>query len=633
MAKFIDRFKKAFFRDEKDARDDGEEKQEGRVGREDIKRAAGILNVYKAGKSALEDRLVANERWWKLRQWEYIQDAKNASNRTKKPAGGWLFNSVVQKHADAMDCYPTCNILPREESDTETAKLLSEVLPVVIDRTDFRKTYSEGWWAKLKSGTAVYKAYWDPDVDGIGDIAIEYVDLLNLFWQPGIKDIQKSRNVFHVEIWDNEALKETYGLPDDFDGESCISVREYLHDESENKKDKSAVVDWWYKKRDASGKIAVHFCRFVGDRILYASENDEKYAEQGYYDHGKYPFCFDVLFPEVDMPTGFGYIDVLKDVQTEIDVINNLFSERASKSLKTRYFISKNTNINKADFADDSVGLVEVEGTVSALAEGIKEIHVPEPSAILLNYHNALVDELKEVSGCRDINQGGTVSGVTAASAIAALQEAGSKTSRDATQTSYRAYEQICALVIELIRQFYKTERSFRITGEGAKPSFEKISGDMLNEQKQSITDDDLYVRRAVFDVAISAQKGSPFSRISQNELVKELYQLGVFRPDMADQALLMLEGMEFEGKDALVEKIRENATLKKQVEQLTALVQQTAQALGGTGGEVSVQDAQPPAAASGGVATDTLGGAVTRGSAVVDRARAQAQDAAAPVV
>lgn len=605
-----------------------------RIGSDEIKRAAAILSKYKAGKSALEDRIVENERWWKLRQWEYIHDVKSSTNRSKKPASGWLFNSVVQKHADAMDNYPTCNILPREQSDINTAKLLSDVLPVVIDHTEFRKTYSEGWWSKLKNGTAVYKVYWDPDVDGIGDIAIDYIDMLGLFWQPGIKDIQKSRNVFHVETWDTEALKEAYNLPDDFKDKSTVTVREYLHDESnDNAGDKSAVIDWWYKKRTAAGKTAVHYCRFVGDRILYASENDPSYAEEGYYGHGKYPFVFDVLFPDVDMPTGFGYVDVLKDVQNEIDVINNLFSQRAERAAKMRYFINKSAGINKDDFADDGKTIVEVSGSLASISDMVKEINVPEPSPILLQYHNGLVDELKEVSGCRDINQGGTVSGVTAASAIAALQEAGSKTSRDATQTSYRAYEQICILVIELIRQFYKTERSFRITGDDSEPAFETISGDMLYEEKQSVTDDDLYMRRAVFDVSISAQKGSPFSRISQNELIKELYQLGVFRPDMGDQALVMLEAMEFEGKDAIVEKVSENAQLRKQVEALTQLVKQISSTLGGApAGGVPANAAPAETGTSGGVEVDSLGGAVTRGAAVVDNARQQAQDASAPV-
>lgn len=628
MGKFTERFKK------KDNPADAAEQSAEHaapITRAELKRALAVLNRYKAGKSALEERIVRNERWWKLRQWEQITGVRNGTDRTEKPASGWLFNSVVQKHADAMDNYPSCNILPREKSDTEVARLLSQVLPVVIDRTEFRKTYSEGWWSKLKNGTAVYKVYWDPDTDGIGDIAIDTVDLLGLFWQPGIKDIQKSRSVFHVETWDTETLKETYGLGEDFRDNSSVSLREYIRDEGgDAQSGRSAVIDWWYKKRTASGKTAVHYCRFVGDTVLYASENDPEYAERGYYSHGQYPFVFDVLFPDVDMPTGFGYIDVLRDVQNEIDVINDLFSQRATKAAKMRYFINKSAGINRDDFTDDGKAVIEVEGSLASLNDMVREMNVPEPSPILLQYRNGLVDELKEVSGCRDVSQGGTLSGVTAASAIAALQEAGSKTVRDATQTSYSAYERICALVIELIRQFYKTERSFRITGEGAEPEFKAISGDMLLERRQSVTDGELFERRAVFDVAICAQKCSPFSRISQNELVKELYQLGAFRPDMADQALVMLEGMEFDGKEAILERVRGNARLHKQVEALTMLIKQITATLGSS--DAAAQAVVSPQAGSGSGGSVSLGAGVTRGAAQAQAARARAQDAAAPV-
>ncbi|MBO4584239.1 MAG: hypothetical protein J5756_04140 [Clostridia bacterium] len=627
MARFIDRFKNAFSRGEK------EEKKEGGlpIGEKEIKKAVATLESYKSGKAVLENRIVGNERWWKMRHGEMIKGVAPSVNRKELTASGWTFNSITQKHADAMDSYPTCNVLPREESDKATAELLSDVLPVIIDHTNFRKTYWDGWWSKLKNGTAVYKPYWDPDADGIGDIAIEYVDLLNLFWQPGIKDIQKSRNVFHVETWDDDALREVYDLPDDFSGEKTISVKQYIHDESEGAdKGKSVVVDWWYKKR-IDNRAVVHYCRFVGDRILYASENDPEYAGKGYYDHGKYPFVFDVLFPEVDMPTGFGYIDILKGIQSRIDVTADLFAQKAVLAAKPRFFLNKTSGINPADFEDGEKTVIEVEGSLSSIRDMVQELKVEDPPAILLNYLESLVNELKEVSGCRDINQGGTTSGVTAASAIAALQEAGSKTSRDATMMSYRAFEQICEFVIELIRQFYKTARSFRITKEN-KMAFEDISGDMLDEKKTSVTDGDLYTRRAVFDVSISAQKGSPFSRISQNELIKELYQLGVFRPDLADQALVMLDAMEFEGKDEMIEKIRQNAVLQKQVAALSELLQSTANALGGGGIEMP-QQAAPPQTSGGGVETDTLGGAVMRGSAVVDRAREQAQNAASPAM
>ena len=85
----------------------------------------------------------------------------------------------------------------------------------------------------------------------------------------------------------------------------------------------------------------------------------------------------------------------------------------------------------------------------------------------LITYRDDRVSELKEISGNRDVSQGGTTSGLTAASAIAALQEAGSKLSRDMLKSAYRAFTKECYLVIELMRQFYDEERIYRITGEG----------------------------------------------------------------------------------------------------------------------------------------------------------------------
>lgn len=56
-------------------------------------------------------------------------------------------------------------------------------------------------------GTAVYGVFWDSRKDnGLGDIEIRNIDLLNLFWEPGITDIQKSRNLFIVDLVDNGLL-------------------------------------------------------------------------------------------------------------------------------------------------------------------------------------------------------------------------------------------------------------------------------------------------------------------------------------------------------------------------------------------------------------------------------------------
>ena len=178
------------------------------------------------------------------------------------------------------------------------------------------------------------------------------------------------------------------------------------------------------------------------------------------------------------------------------------------------------------------------------------------------------MDELKEISGNRDISQGGTSGGVTAASAIAALQEAGSKLSRDMIKSAYRAFAQECYLVIDLMRQFYDEERVFRITGERGQNVYLPFSAAMLRPVPvKDLAGVELGSREPVFDITISAAKKSTFSRLTQNETAKECYQLGFFNPANADAALAALEMMDFEGIEKVRQRVRQNGTLARQLQ------------------------------------------------------------------
>ena len=118
---------------------------------------------------------------------------RDRDNTRPEPASGWLFNSVANKHADAMDNYPEPAVLPREEQDKADAEQLSKILPVILEYNDFEDTYSDSWWYKLKSGTAVYGVLWNPEKEnGLGDIDVKKIDILNCFWEPGVQDIQDS---------------------------------------------------------------------------------------------------------------------------------------------------------------------------------------------------------------------------------------------------------------------------------------------------------------------------------------------------------------------------------------------------------------------------------------------------------
>ncbi len=531
-----------------------------KITKEKVLEATRILGAYKRSKANLEKRIVENEQWWKMRHWELIR-RKNTSD--PEPASAWLFNSIANKHADVMDNYPEPSVLPREPGDAEAAKLLSRIIPTVLEYNGFEETYSDTWWYKLKNGTGCYGVFWNSSLEnGLGDIDIRQVDILNIFWESGIKDIQESKNLFTVELVDKDVLEGMYPHLKDKLSSGGVNIAKYLYDDEVDTTTKCAVIDWYYKK-NVEGRTILHYCKYVGEHILYASENDPLYEKDGYYNHGKYPFVFDPLFIEEGTPCGFGYIDIMKDVQMYIDKLNQIIIKNALQAGKRRFFISDASGVNEEEFADWSKEFVHVAGNLDE--RNLKEISVSQLDSGIISILNQKIDELKETSGNRDVSQGGTTSGVTAASAIAALQEAGSKLSRDMIKGSYRAFKAINYFIIELITQFYTEERSFRIAGDG-KVEFIAFKAGMLGG--------DFKNKRTIFDISVTSQRSSPFSRTAQNELAKELYLAGLFNPKASVSALVCLQMMDFEGKDSVISMVRENSEKEREMAYLTDHIQ-----------------------------------------------------------
>ena len=578
------------------------------IGPEQAAEAERILHKYKAGKTALDRRLIDNELWFRMAHWKQY---KNRMMEGKpQPSSGWLFNSIASKHADAMDNYPEPNVLPRAADDEATARTLSSILPVVLEQADYEQVYSDSWWRKLKQGTGVKGVFWDPTArGGLGEIAIRSMNLLMLYWEPGIMDIQDSPHFFSLSLEDSEQLAARWPQLRGRTG-GTIDAARYIHDDSIDTTDKSVVVDWYYKKPGPGGKELVHYCKFCNGIVLYASENDPRLAEKGFYDHGKYPFVFDVLFQEEDSPAGFGYIDIMKDCQNSIDKMNQAMDENVLLASKQRYVLSDSAGVNEEELADFGRDIIHVTGRLND--DSFHQLQTAGLQSSSITYRNSRVDELKEISGNRDISQGGTSGGVTAASAIAALQEAGSKLSRDMLKSAYRAFAKECYLVIDLMRQFYDEERVFRITGEKGQNVFVQFSGAALRAvPAASVGGVELGSREPVFDITISAAKKSTFSRLTQNETAKECYQLGFFNPANADAALAALEMMDFEGIEKVRQRVRQNGTLAKQLQmaqqQLTRLTQ-AARTVRTAGGQknTAAQPASPTAAARRAMNTNT---------------------------
>lgn len=623
------------------------------VGPERLQEWTRILARYRAGKASVERRIIQAENWWKLRNTTEEDKTADSPRTGFRSRSGWLHNVIANKHADAMEAYPEPAVLPREPGDRQEAQTLSAILPVILEQNQFERTWSGAMWQKLKEGTGCYKVVWDKDKQGgLGDIAVERTNVLNLFWEPGVSDIQHSRYLFHTELMDRDLLEELYPQCRDKLKGDLFAAKRYSYDDSVPTDGKCTVVEVYYHL----GRV-LHYCKYVGDIVLYATENQVEaptravtregvdgpvtaeiatgrpVAERGLYDHGKYPFVLDSLFPVEGSPCGYGYVDLCRSPQEEIDLMRSAMVKNTMAGATPRYFVRSDGGINEQELLDVNRPVVHVTGNL-----GEDAVRALDYNALPGNYINMLqetVQELRETSGNTETATGSTSAGVTAASAIAALQEASGKGSRDSTRSGYRAYREIVLLCIELIRQFYDAPRRFRITGQDGQEQFVSYDNSGLRPQPQGEAYGvDLGYRVPEFDISVQAQKQTTYTAIAQNELALQFYQLGFFDPAQTDRSLMCLDMMDFRGKEELTQKIRAMgglydklqmvlqyaATLAQQYGDAAAMGQLAAISGGGTWQTVAVP--REPV---------TMPGQGREENTVVTKARSQAREASQP--
>jgi hypothetical protein len=556
------------------------------------------LKKYTQGKKNLESKIIENDRWYRSQHWDLIRGS-NANKDNPEPVTAYLFNTIANKHADAMDYYPEPNIFEREQDDVQEAQTLSKIIPLIIEKNNFRKTYSNAWWYKLKQGCSVYGVFWNPQLEGgLGDIDIQKLDLLNIYWEPGITDIQKSPYLFVVSLVDDEALHQMYPQTKDRVQEvKPLEIKTYVSDDTIDLQGKSLLVDAYYKKQTEDGRTVVHLTKYVDNMPLASTEDDPQTAQTGLYDHGMYPIILDPLFPEESTPVGFGFIDIVKNPQMYIDKLDQIISKNALISGKLRTIVKENGSINEEELADLSKDIIHTKGGTCREGEDFATIQAKPLPQFIVQHRQNKINELKEIAGNRDFQQGGTAGGVTAMGAILALQEAGNKLSRDMIGDSYAVYTQIIYMCIELIRQFYDEPRMFRIIGDEGNPQYIEYTnrglkpqplqpayegeGNILNPETGQMEPDPNYqskYRTPIFDIKVKPEKASPFSREAQNELAKELFQMGFFNPEMATQAKIALEMMSFEGKDKVYKMVMQNGDLYVQMQQMQQELQQQQQ-------------------------------------------------------
>ena len=560
-----------------------------RIGKEQIEKARAKLEMFKAAKGTINSTIKFNEEWFRRRYQEYAGDGQSGHDMTSdtekrrkgeivEPRSAWLFNSVMNFVGDASDNRPRANIIPQEAQDEEEAYLLGKVIPVELRRMGFEKVYDDNQYVKGTQGWCLYTHGCDRETK---TLYVKDAQILNFYWDLEKKDIQDSSDVFYLTQMDRDELLREYPeiekeLPHD-DGD----FERYPNNPTNSQPTKVTVVDWYYKKRNKARKRIMHYCKFVGDTVLYASENDKELAERGWYDHGDYPFEIDILYPLQGQAAGFGKVAVGLNTQMYIDQIGKALLQNALWGSRPRYFYKESAGINEADFLNVNKTLVKYQG--SGGRDDIFPVEVPRIDGNVLNLQSSMIDEQRTNTGTTEVATGATPGGVTAAQAIGALQEAQGKQGRLSNRSSYECYKRIIYKIIALIRQFYDENRFYRIVGEDGEAQYVTYNG-------QTAVKDG---RHPAYDIEVTTEKQSEYTRMSNNDLMLSFFSAGFFDPRLAPQALACLQQMDFDGKEELIRIIRANLQEQEQKEALGRALMEYAAVIDELNADRAARDAE----------------------------------------
>jgi hypothetical protein len=189
---------------------------------------------------------------------------------------------------------------------------------------------------------------------------------------------------------------------------------------------------------------------------------------------------------------------------------------------------------------------------------GVTWFSTPPLPAYIIGYIDKIREGIKQESGANDFSRGMVTGGVTAATAISAMQEMSNKRARMIARMLHESFRDAVRFEIEVEREFNFFTRKVNVTIDG--------------EQKESTFESAMLVKRAPgnamlpieFYISVKAQQETKYSAMSQNELSLRMLQSGIMTPAQA------VELMVFEGKDQLLKQLKEQAQEAKAAQQLS---------------------------------------------------------------
>lgn len=516
--------------------------------------ASAVLSLYDEFHNSYTtewERLNDDERVYLGDHWTGMEGFGKEEPNTDRPRPSTpIITSTIENiKADLFDQFPVATIDP--DLTTDGGIILSKVLTMAVnqdlDECKFESNFAMSIQDFVQDGWTVWETGWDPfGYDGMGSSYIRYISNKNFLCDPLSKDLQNGRAVFKIDRRPRDWFAQRY--PDAYpymgtSDELKVTGDHFQNDSNTKATDIDAAMNYleaWFRIYDVDAKkYQIHFVTLAGGLIL---ENSSIDYPSGYYSDSLYPFVITRFYARKDSALGFGIVELFKNPQRYSDKLDQILLENAFRASRPRMIVNEGI-VDIDDARDWTKEVISTQGPAQKGSAYDWMQTAPLP-AYLMNYIQNIRDGIKQESGANDQSRGQTGGGVTAASAITALQEMATKRSRMEVYIIFDSFRECVKRMISVLRDRAIVTRTYSITVNGQPQilPFDRVSLLKLGG---------LTPLGFLIDVKTSRQ--TRYSRLSHNELWLQMMNM----MQQSADPVIMLEGLDFDEKEKLLDCVR----------------------------------------------------------------------------
>ena len=370
------------------------------------------------------------------------------------------FNNCV---ADQLDNMPEANLLPERPGLETVAEDMNDVLRFILDQNRYEKLHRrrvEDYFL----GTALTQIGWDEDMDnGRGNVALIRWPIEAFLWDPAADNIQDGRANIKVSWHPMSWFVAHYPDVAQYVGtennqHNGVGLSEAIQSLSGDE-GHAMLMEYWYRRYDAKTKRYTINVAYLAGGALLDHQKDV-------YKHGRYPFVMEAFDFIEGQPVGDGLVGQLTPMMRYVNRYAHYIDENLRMSAKNRLLVRKNAQLDMNALADFDQNIIEGQYIDE---ESVRWFQSKPLNSMAVQQMLQFQTDIKQDSGQSQWTRGETAGGVTAASAISALQEAGGKITREHTLMLNQGFKEITEQILWLVCQFYTDKKARMITGRDGK--------------------------------------------------------------------------------------------------------------------------------------------------------------------